>query len=217
MYVIVDLDKTLCRVNTFRFWTISAFLLPNRVTGIRFPVAFFLFNWLYLLRLLGVLNHRALKLKFITYWNTLPSAEREVFNRRFSDFISQKMINRKVLSEVNKQKKELGSQLLLATAAPAFYAKYIAERFGMRCLASGFIEDEWRENVGITKNESVEREIGTTQFVLFTDHLDDWPLVEKAQNCILVNPSKQLLQKAIDVEIRFEVITSVLREKHRQV
>lgn len=208
MYVIVDLDKTLCRINTFRLWTISAFFLPNSVTGIHFPFAFLLFNWLHLLRFLGILNHRALKLKFITYWNTLPCSKREVFNRRFSDLISQKMINRDVLSEVNKQKKETGCQLILATAAPAFYAKYIADRFGMRCLASDFIEDEWRENIGITKNESVKQEIGTTPFTLFTDHLDDWPLVEKAQTCFLVNPSKQLLQKAIDVEISFEVITS---------
>lgn len=209
MKLVVDLDGTLSKVNTFRYWTIFAFLLPNKINKSNFISSVFIFINLYLLRLINLLSHWQMKRLFIIYWGIMQTKNDSInhsveFNQNFAKFIAKRKVNQKVLNTI----KELISEdknldVLLATAAPQFYAQHIANIFNMNCIASNILENDlqidpfvqWKENVRENKFDNVKKQLLDEDFIIFTDHKDDFLLIKNAKKVYLVNPNNYLKEK----------------------
>jgi hypothetical protein len=213
MNIIVDLDGTLCRFNSFRNWTIAAFLIPSFALGFLYPISLLIFFTLYLLRVLKLISHLKMKTTFISLFNLFAGdKKREEFNLSFANSIIKNGLNSSVLTKIEELKNEFDiKEIVLATAAPEFYAKHIANKFNMSLVASGFTKDDsrdiWIETIKVEKEKSVEQIIGNSSYVVFTDHEDDWPLIKKSQNCYLVNPTKKVMELATANQINFELLS----------
>jgi phosphoserine phosphatase len=103
---------------------------------------------------------------------------------------------------------------ILATAAPACYAKIIAEKeqFDV-CLATDFPDSNFNstfENSKKVKKENVMNYLKEKNLyvidTLVTDHIDDLPLMKLAKRTIIIRPSEHLLNQIKQFSISFEVI-----------
>ncbi len=209
MKIVVDLDGTLSKVNTFRRWTLFAFLLPNKVNKTRYVGSILIFISLYFLRLLNVLTHWQMKRCFVIYWGIMQKdslkSSIELFNYEFAQSIVKKKLNPKVLETLkNITTNQKISSIFLATAAPRFYAQHIADMCRMECIASNIIEEslqidpfvKWDENIQKNKYHKVKEKLLGEDFIIFTDHEDDWLLIKEAKQVYLVCPNK-LLEKQV--------------------
>lgn len=210
-HIIVDLDGTLAKVNTFRLWTISAFLRPNVTNSRVYLASLATFLRLYALRAAGRIDHNTLKRKFIYAWGARIHAVGvdccSDFNDAFATMVSRDYLNATVLERLEELRTfDRGNgRVVLATAAPAFYAKRIASHCGFECIASP-IDDAllaenplrvWKPMAGLRKCRSVRTLLGArARYTLFTDHVDDWPLMVNAEAVYLVNPSSALKRRA---------------------
>lgn len=221
LYLIVDLDETLAKVNTFRRWTIQAFLKPN-ITTKNYLASLMIFVMLYALRLFKFLKHEDLKHLFVAFWGLRhKQVDFELmssFNQRFAEDIVKRFVNTEVLAKLEDIQKQYESQIIsapiLATAAPAYYATLIAEHFNYSYIASAVTDTDlahnylhpWQETRHEKKSEAVFNVIADAEFILFTDHHDDWPLMCKAKALVLVKPKPSLLKKVKSLNIPVSVL-----------
>jgi len=198
--IVVDLDGTLVRVNTFHRWMRFSLLLALKkgrfltAAKMAFTVA---------LRLFKRISHARMKYLFLTFSEPLAEPrDIERFVRSLDAYIHPAI--RQTVAQTR-------AFTLLATAAPALYAVPLAKRYGFQhCIATpGTATSPWYETLRERKAEAFEawcsaRGIPCRIDRLYTDHYDDLPLMKRARTTVLVNPSSTTLQKVQEEGIRFE-------------
>lgn len=190
--VVVDLDGTLLRVNTFREYLL--FAMKRLLCQMRLFETSRLI-WAVTARKMRLMTHSEMKRRAL-------SSSARYLDRRDVEALVDKLlmtINQDVARLVEQYRAE-GCMLLLATAAPALYAGRIADLLDFDCCVATpdvISGKEWHENVGEAKLAAVEeclREKNVSLAVVITDHYDDFPLVNRNDGLnILVNPSSKTL------------------------
>jgi len=223
MKIVLDLDGTVCRTNTFRQWTLRTFLRPNALNQSLYLRSVAVFVWFYLLRMLGLLSHRQMKGRFVARFAAMVGRASplttERYLREFAASMTGEYLNRQVIQEVCRLQNDpttmsLRRDVALATAAPSFYAEYIAESLGWDCFSSEIDLDRisaksadcWQENLGDMKLRSIRDWLEGDEFVLFTDHQDDWPLIELSALVYLVNPAAELVGRMVSAHKPFRML-----------
>jgi phosphoserine phosphatase len=225
MKIVVDLDGTLSRANTFHRWTVATFLAPNPMH--RNSLAVYLkcvwtFFATYGMRACRILSHHQMKGLLIAEFGRLaaelPVQQVERQLSTFANTIVARHLNSDVKAAIDRISHEAAEgpdAVALATAAPSLYANSVAEQLGFRCFATeipleGLRENpqmEWEDNRRAAKLQSVSLWLGSSPFVLFTDHVDDWPLIERAESVFLVNPSRQLVSRVKLLPKSYQLLT----------
>ena len=184
--LVFDLDETILRVNSFPLWV--RFLIAGRLPGLgwrRRALLSMRAQQLLLRRKLGRLSHDALRWRLQLAWQIATGHRRERFVTRFQT---------RLLREVRGNLQPLLAMVaagqidaVLATAAGVEYAEGLGRRMGFRhVLASRHDGDAATlANSGSRKRDRVLqflREHGWSRrtLMLFTDHLDDLPLMQQS-------------------------------------
>lgn len=207
--LIIDLDGTLLQTNTFRDYLI--FCGRCALHFFRWDISFLIFFWV-MFRKLRLITHSTMKRHLMQ--RTVLFMQRK---SRMDDFVEEELllVNQRVKAEVERFRNR-GHLLVLATAAPSFYAKAIADDLRLdACLAtllpSEVVIGEWHENVGETKVQSLQHFLQQHEAhiaAIITDHQDDIPLLRfhSAGPNLLVSPSSDFLRMAEKENICFETI-----------
>lgn len=195
--VIVDLDRTLVTVNTFREYTIFACRMAIRrlrlLTAMSMATAV-------AMRKARMISHGRMKLRIL---RTSEPIMNERLLMEFSVLIA-KHFNPIVIKEITRLKEE-GISLILASAAPESYASLIARlaNIDYHIATPASAAADWKECVGEEKKSRVLkllREMGLNADGIMTDHLDDLPLMRLMSGKItLVSPKKETLD-AVNAE-----------------
>lgn len=133
---------------------------------------------------------------------------------RLDHFVEKEMTYLNVqVRQIMEPYRNRGHLLVLATAAPAFYAHPIAEFLNMdlccgTLLPSEVVIGQWQENVGQQKVEALKRLLQVHKAeldVVITDHSDDLPLLNfntTGRNIVVGANSKALaaIQKGCKTE-----------------
>ncbi len=192
--LIIDLDGTLLQTNTFRDYL--SFCGKSALHVFRFDLVFFISFWV-LMRKVRLVSHSAMKRRLMqrTYRFMLQKG-------RLDAFVEAELllVNPRVKEEVERHRNR-GHLLVLATAAPAFYAKPIADNMRLDAtlatlLASDVVIGEWHENVGTMKAATLQNFLHqhhTDIDAIITDHSDDLPILKlhPAGPNWMVSPSPQ--------------------------
>ena len=174
----IDLDGTLLSTNTFRdylsYWGSAA--RHNFQIDICFSIL-----WWVMLRTLRFVSHRRMKQALLDRTAAFMTQK-----SRLDHFVEKEMTYLNVpVQQLMEPYRNRGHLLVLATAAPAFYAHAIAEFLNMdlccgTLLPSEVVIGEWKENVGQHKVEALQRLLQVHKAeldVVITDHSDDLPLL----------------------------------------
>lgn len=183
--VVVDLDGTLSRSNTFHLFV--RFLLKQ--AWARFALfnlfAIFFFSLLRVFKLIThkKWKHQILRIAYTQKWSV------DVFIETL-----QPTLNQSILEDINKFEHRI-----LATAAPVFYADRLAKQYNFtHCVATDYSQDYQRfvENFGQEKLRRVQQYLQQHSLkqidLLMTDHIDDAPLISIAQQNWLFNADERL-------------------------
>lgn len=196
--VVVDLDGCLCSVNTFRFWLL---LSPIYLLLSLHWISLFDFIKCILLRILGRADRVQMKQGVLRVTESLPPYCIAWFCRFLKLFF-----NRDVLSEMRKYE---NVDIVLCTAAPAFYVEVLAQDLNFSKVFATAPENEhdWKENIGAVKLESLEGFYGEDVVLscVITDHHDDLPLLLRAKRRVLVRPSGATLMRITD-KFKFDTL-----------
>jgi len=192
----IDLDGTLLNTNTFRDYL--SFCGSAALHRFRFGICFSILWWV-MLRKIRLVSHSHMK---------------EVLLKRTAAFMTKKglldvfvekemtFLNTKV-QQIMEPYRNRGYLLVLATAAPAFYAHPIAEFLNMDLccgtqLPSEVFIGQWKECVGENKVDALKRLLQVHKAeidVVITDHDDDLPLLNyntAGRNVVINNDAKVL-------------------------
>lgn len=174
----IDLDGTLLKTNTFRdylqFCGVGA--LRQGKLGIAWSIV-----WWVALRKLRLVSHSTMKRALLNRTAAFISQQ-----GRLDVFVEQEMSYLNPTAQrLMEPYRNRGYLLVLATAAPAFYAHCIADyvRLDLCCgtqLPSEVVIGQWRECAGQTKVEALQRLLQVHKAeldVVITDHSDDLPLL----------------------------------------
>ena len=203
--VVVDLDGTLLRCNSFHKYIV--YLLTSPGCGLyylnRVKILFYL-----ALRLTRMITHKKLKL-----W--LMQLSTEIDDSIVKDFVNKvlvKDVSKVCIDEINYWKTN-NVQLILATAAPVKYASYISKLFGFdKVFASDLLETgELYECFRDIKAKCIADYAKNSEILaVYSDHQDDAELFKLSKECILVNPVDKNVYKLFkDSKI---VIQRVIRD-----
>lgn len=174
----IDLDGTLLSTNTFRDYLsyCGSAALHNFQFGICFSIL-----WWVMLRKLRIVSHSRMKQALLDRTAAFMTQK-----SRLDHFVEKEMtyLNAHV-QQIMEPYRNRGHLLVLATAAPAFYAHAIAEFLNMdlccgTLLPSEVVIGEWKECVGQYKVEALQRLLQVHKAeldVVITDHSDDLPLL----------------------------------------
>jgi phosphoserine phosphatase len=199
--LVVDLDGTLFKINTFHHF-------------IKYLVVFCIRNLqiILLLKLLAALCFRVLKISSHSKmkYDILKSIE-DTYDLDFQKFVDSILLKKRDISMLKDASFHIK---ILATAAPSCYANIIAksEKFDI-CLATDFPNIGYNNNFEnkkeIKKNNVVNylKTIGETEInTLVTDHIDDLPLMKLAKRNLIVSPSNKFKTQLMQNQIAFEKI-----------
>ena len=197
--VIVDLDGTLYSINTFEAWIL--FYLKDSVKAGRWRVAGSLI-WFGVLRKLRLISHEMLKRKVIAL---SADIDKKILNG-FVDHLQQYR-NKSV---VDAFLSIFADFLVLATAAPDFYASELVKDLGFdRCITTrSELSNQWCECRGQEKLRRTAEAIELRQFkqiIFFTDHDEDLPLMRESTLVMLVKPKKNTLHKILNESFEYQI------------
>ncbi|WP_160897952.1 MULTISPECIES: HAD family hydrolase [Halomonadaceae] len=204
-----DLDGTLLSVNSFRLW-----VLYWDVMGLFCPP--FLAVWLIAQgrRLVGGSDRAVMKMELM---RTYERFEGRLPMRLKSCFLwlLRMTINRRVQRMIEAYRGD-GVPVLLATAAPCFYATPFGECLGVDGTVASYLEKgRMMEMVGDCKRVAVLHWLGADGggradwiMVALTDHQDDLPLALEADWTYLVNPSAESCRSFKSAGVAFKVLKS---------
>lgn len=204
--VIVDLDGTLVRGNTFKQYL--RFILNTAVNKCDFSTLLALLYFM-ALRATRIVSHAWLKRKVL-----LAAAQ---FNDEMtlSPFIDKLLsdTNNIVVNEINELQ-SAGHPVYLATAAPMIYARLIAEATSMTGVVATTTPPQdnskgWHETRGKYKLKAIKDILsgtGQTIWRSYTDHIDDLPLITNSLERVLVNPNPRTLSTLKLAGIDFRLI-----------
>lgn len=201
--VVIDLDKTFLKVNTFKLYIYYVSIWALQV--VRLDICFIL-TFYTLLRKCRFISHSDMKFHILKKTEFFMNKQRLNF---FVNLIS-KEVNVNVLHLLHMYKAK-GYYCCLSTAAPTNYAVIIQRRYDFNGLCATPMPsdvNEWHENVREEKCRNTLKHILAEKLifeVLITDHHDDIALlkIRKSSN-ILVNPSLQTVQKMLVNNIQYE-------------
>lgn len=206
--LVVDLDGSLARINTFRLWTVKAFLLDGPTNRHDRITSFATFVSTYTRRSLRVIDHEDLRRAFITAWGERirrPGGPKgPEYHERFAHQIVSRHLNERVLDLITKrQSEEPGQRVLLATAAPRFYAMYVASLLNLELCATDVTDDAlrldpsrtWEANAGEAKLAAVAESLQGSAFTVVTDSSADLPLIQASSAVYLVYPQRALVER----------------------
>ena len=174
----IDLDGTLLNTNTFRDYLsyCGSAALHNFQFGICFSIL-----WWVALRKLRFVSHSRMKQALLDRTAAFMTQK-----SRLDHFVEKEMTYLNVqVQQIMEPYRNRGHLLVLATAAPAFYAHPIAEFLNLdlccgTLLPSEVVIGQWQENVGQQKVEALKRLLQVHKAeldVVITDHSDDLPLL----------------------------------------
>ncbi len=174
----IDLDGTLLCTNTFRDYL--SYCGSAALHHFRFDICLSILWWV-MLRKLRFVSHSRMKEALLDRTAAFMTQQGHLDN-----FIEEEMtfLNPHV-QQLMEPYRNRGHLLVLATAAPAFYAHPIAEilRLDLCCgtpLPSEVVIGEWKECVGQHKVDALQRLLQVHKAeldVVITDHSDDLPLL----------------------------------------
>lgn len=174
----IDLDGTLLSTNTFRDYLsyCGSAALHNFQFGICFSIL-----WWVTLRKLRFVSHSHMKQALLDRTAAFMTQK-----SRLDHFVEKEMTYLNVqVQQIMEPYRNRGHLLVLATAAPAFYAHPIAEFLNLdlccgTLLPSEVVIGRWQENVGQQKVDALKRLLQVHKAeldVVITDHSDDLPLL----------------------------------------
>ena len=174
----IDLDGTLLSTNTFRDYL--SYCGSAALHNFQFDICFSILWWV-VLRKLRLVSHSRMKQALLDRTAAFMTQK-----SRLDHFVEKEMTYLNVpVQRLMEPYRNRGHLLVLATAAPAFYAHAIAEFLNMdlccgTLLPSEVVIGEWKENVGQHKVEALQRLLQVHKAeldVVITDHSDDLPLL----------------------------------------
>lgn len=174
----IDLDGTLLSTNTFRDYL--SYCGSAALHNFQFDICFSILWWV-MLRKLRFVSHSRMKQALLDRTAAFMTQK-----SRLDHFVEKEMTYLNVpVQQLMEPYRNRGHLLVLATAAPAFYAHAIAEFLNMdlccgTLLPSEVVIGEWKENVGQHKVEALQRLLQVHKAeldVVITDHSDDLPLL----------------------------------------
>ena len=207
--LVIDLDGTLLQTNTFRDYL--RFCGRCAVPAFRWDLALSIALWV-TLRKVRLITHSTMKRHLMQ-----RTARFMQQKGRLDDFAEEELLRGNPhVQAVMERYRNRGYLLVLATAAPALYAKALADDYRLdACLGtplpSEVVIGEWHENVGEEKAQTLQRFLqqhDAHMEALITDHHDDLPLLRlNAQGTnYLAQPSEQTVALLRKEEIEYEII-----------
>ena len=203
--IVVDLDGTLLRTNTFVHYI--KYVCKKALLHGNVFVVIWICLLVFLRKIRMISSHENLKRRILACSKQYSKED----NMQELALELSKYENLKVLSIMDIYK-EKGYAVVLSSAAPEGYAKWIAKQymFDFVCATKMSVDRNWRENVGEVKMQntlSLLEEKVLTLSVLITDHYDDLPLlrIEKEANFV-VNPTEETKKRIEESHIKCEYI-----------
>lgn len=201
--VVIDLDGTLLDCNTFRLYITAMLGLTARRGHLIDMMTIIVFV---ALRGVRIISHAEMKRSI------LRTTARHATDEWLRDFSSKLFThsNKRVLDVINYYK-EKSYGVIIATAAPANYATWIADRVHIGvCLATSMdVDGEWSEFSGERKLEGVMQYLnksGGELATVVTDHYDDLPLMKyNLGRNIIISPSKKTVKVLEWANVRHEI------------
>lgn len=206
---VFDLDGTILNCNSFHVLIFYLILYALRTLNISLFITIILSC---LLRVLKQIDHLEFKCKISMGYIHLDRSLQSKFIDKLLTRVRPEM-----LEQIERVKAMAEAQLILSTAAPDFYATGLGERLGFEVVLSTRITADSTkciDNKGMNKIVSISdcSGISCDDVVveeLFTDHLDDYPLMKCSRKVVLVSPGEKTLdylkQKGFST---YEVIAS---------
>lgn len=197
--LVVDLDGTLFKINTFHYFLKYLILHSVKVFNIvlLFKLCFILISRLYV-------SHARMKYNILMLLRDRKDID-------YIKFVNSIVKKKRILPEVYGKDFDIK---ILATAAPSCYAKIIAknEKFDL-CIGTDFSDSSFNttfENVKDIKKANVLHYLKTQNIneidTFITDHIDDLSLIKIAKKNIIVEPDEDLVATLKHNSISFEVI-----------
>lgn len=200
--LVVDLDGTLYKINTFHHF-------------IKYLIIYSLANFeiILVIKTIALIFLRGFKIISHSKWkfyilNSIQSKKNIDFEK-FVNSISNWKRDISILKDNSYDIK------ILATAAPFCYAHIIAqnEHFNI-CQATNFPTSKFSkefENRNEVKRDTLLRYLNDNNIskihTLVTDHLDDLPLIKLAINNIIIDPDSHMKKKLLDYKIKYQVLS----------
>lgn len=198
--IVYDLDGTLVKFNTFKYWIIISFLYPLITLRFRELIKI---SSLIIGRISGENDRLAFKSKLLafqserSYWSQVGKAYA---------YLLYKFFIRKELF-VDKYKED---KACLATAAPDIYAVPLSNYLNIfSCVLCTYVKDnDMVEVFSENKKDFVMSFFDKNPDVLYTDHSDDIPLSLVCNKTFFVSPKDNCLNKIVNCKkmINYEII-----------
>lgn len=194
---IFDLDGTLLSCNSFPAWAMH--MLRGRVPhrGRRRQAATALaVARLLMRRKLGRLRHAALKQRLQAVWRSATLGDAGAHAMRLSDVLERYL--RPNMADVLRQVRTGQVDAVLATAAAGEYAHALGRRLGFSDVLAS---DGGSDNLGEEKCRRVlaflaERNWSVRPRIVFTDHVDDLPLMRASDLVCWFGPDDEQAEVA---------------------
>lgn len=202
MLVVVDLDRTILKVDSFPKWVI--FLLEKTLSSRK--VRLFLFTlYFVILRALNLIDHQSFKMKLMAF--DYPTDWNEQFAQTLIPAFQESVID--YLKTILR--KHPTARFVVSTAAPVGYVENLLKNVPFKLdkvIASRIQDRRFIDNSGEAKAESFKQAYPNTQCDLFiTDHHSDIPMMRMSKLVILVKPSKRTLALARNNGIFMRVLS----------
>jgi len=185
MLVVTDFDGTVIRKNSFPMWIL--FILKMSLKKRRWEVLFSVVFLLFKRKVFGIIDHSEFKRKINAL--DIPDAWALSFCLKLTGYLSGAVV---------EAIKGLNLPVVVTTAAPECYAKYIPDVLNFNVLAvlsSGvdsrtglYVDNVREEKLNVFKNN-----FGVVDVVFFSDHQDDLCFAKFSKKFYLCNPKREAL------------------------
>jgi len=177
--VVIDLDGTLIKSNSFHKWIL--FMLKK--SFFRNRMDFLKLSFIVVKRAFKLITHTQMK------YNILKISEKKCYVSEVDEFIFslEKDINENVLEIIDKNNINI-----LATAAPEIYAKKFAEKlkFNFWSTTPNTYTNKWFENIRQNKAISLQKileRLGRERCdLVVSDHSDDYEIMKLSKEVVFV-------------------------------
>jgi phosphoserine phosphatase len=195
--IVFDLDGTLIKMNTFNIFLI--YVVKRCLSQFR------------LFDLVSLLMSMILRKSHLLTRAQFKKWVHRICQRYYAEplFLNlcMKQVNAEVLDELMKYLSDDINKVILNTAALP-YAKFLSDKLRIdNCLHSYEVGGCWFENSGLNKilslNEVMELECVD---VLYTDDLEDLPIIEMSESVVMVSANIHTINKLNERGIRFRNI-----------
>jgi phosphoserine phosphatase len=180
--VLCDLDGTLVLDNSFHvfmacFWSACSGMQRLSLLGAVLP------------RMLGRIagGHAGLKRRIlVSFGRQSPEMRQKVIAATLERL---HMTRSEPIARLIADWRESGARIILATAAPDFYALPFAQAYGASCIATpGDVGPDWKELLSDRKAAaclSMIQSLSKHHVIVLTDHCDDLPLLALADRSVV--------------------------------